>query len=389
MPLTSAKALTVASHAVFVPVGIVTVLLGPMLPALSLRWSLNYAQAGSLFTIQFAASTLGVAFSGVLVQRLGFRSAIVAGLIPMSVGVSALAANSHFFGILGITAYGIGLGLSIPACNLLVAEVNPERRSAALNLLNFSWSVGAVACPFLIGAAAARNEVPALLYTIAVAMLLIAAVVARMGGERKRFAASVPPALPRTVPTINWGDPVLVVFCGLFFLYVGVENAVGGWAASYAKHIAGPASTFAVMTSSFFYIALMVGRWLAPQLLRSLPEVKLARSGLVLACLGMLGLLASRTMTGVVSSVAVAGLGLSAVYPITISLLSETFGSAASRAGSVMFTMANLGGASLPWLVGFSSTRFGNLKAGLTVPLIAGVLTVILYFRKWKVPGSS
>ena len=113
MPRTPAKSLTVAAHAVFVPAGLMTVLLGPLLPSLSSRWALTDAQAGFLFTVQFAASTLGVAISGWLIYRLGFRSAIIAGLLPMAVGVSALPANSRYAGISGIALYGIGLGLTI------------------------------------------------------------------------------------------------------------------------------------------------------------------------------------------------------------------------------------------------------------------------------------
>jgi fucose permease len=49
----SAKALTFAAYIAFVPIGIATVLLGPMLPTLSARWELNYSQAGALFTSHF------------------------------------------------------------------------------------------------------------------------------------------------------------------------------------------------------------------------------------------------------------------------------------------------------------------------------------------------
>jgi len=98
----------------------------------------------------------------------------------------------------------------------------------------------------------------------------------------------------------------------------------------------------------------------------------------------MAGLILSRAMPGVIGSAMVAGIGLSAVYPITIALLSREFGAAASRVGSVMFTMANLGGAFLPWLVGYASNQFGSLKMGLTAPLIAGAGMFILYLSKWK-----
>ena len=69
----SAPSLNRGAHATFVPIGIVTVLLGPLLPMLSARWSLNYSQAGSLFTAQFLGSTVGVFVSGVIVSRWGFR----------------------------------------------------------------------------------------------------------------------------------------------------------------------------------------------------------------------------------------------------------------------------------------------------------------------------
>src|ERR1700704_2440921 len=82
----SSRALTLVANAAFVPIGVVTVLLGPMLPALSARWSLNYSQAGSLFTAQFLASTVAVAVSGLLVSRWGFRFALKAGLLVMAAG---------------------------------------------------------------------------------------------------------------------------------------------------------------------------------------------------------------------------------------------------------------------------------------------------------------
>src|SRR5580692_7135279 len=91
----TAGSLNTAAHAAFVPIGIVTVLLGPLLPILSARWSLNYVQAGSLFTAQFLGSTVGVIVSGVIVSRLGFRFAVNAGLFAMAAGVGGLAYSSR------------------------------------------------------------------------------------------------------------------------------------------------------------------------------------------------------------------------------------------------------------------------------------------------------
>ena len=101
---TSAKALTYAAYASFVPIGIATVLLGPMLPTLSARWDLNYSQAGALFTAQYMVSTVAVALSGVLVSRWGFRFAIKTGLLLMSAGVGLLLAGPKVLGIICIGA---------------------------------------------------------------------------------------------------------------------------------------------------------------------------------------------------------------------------------------------------------------------------------------------
>jgi FHS family glucose/mannose:H+ symporter-like MFS transporter len=379
-PATSARALTFAAYASFVPIGIATVLLGPMLPILSARWSLNYSQAGALFTAQYLASTLAVALSGVLVSRWGFRFAIKAGLLLMSAGVGLLLAGPKAMGILCIATYGGGLGLAVPAANLLVAEVNPERRSATLNLLNFCWSTGAVSCAFLVSAAVKNHLVPLMMAGVAGFGLLVAIGIAAMP------ASIVEPSAVRDTGggmKIPWKLGTVWVLAALFFLYVGVENGFGGWVASYAKSLE-LTPALALMTPSFFHAALMLGRWVAPLLLRAIDEVRLAQTGVLVACSGMAGLVLSHGLRGVVASACFAGLGLSCVYPITISLLSREFGSASSRIGSLMFFLANIGGGLLPWMVGVSSNHFSSLKAGLAVPLIGCAAMYGLYLRKWK-----
>ena len=379
----SAQALTFAAYAAFVPIGVATVLLGPMLPILSARWSLNYSQAGALFTVQFLASTVAVALSGVMVSRWGFRFAMKAGLVLMSAGVALLVAGPKIMGMLCIAGSGFGMGLAVPAANLLVAEVNPVRRSARLNLLNFCWSTGSVACPFLVAAAAKHHRLPLFLAAVAGCALLVAIGIAGMPSYIvEPYAAK--DATQSQAPAIHWKNGVLLILAALFFLYVGVENGFGGWIASYAKSLGSLTPALSVMTPSFFYSALMLGRWLAPVLLRMTDEIRLVQVGLLAACAGMAGLILSHGLLGVVVSASLAGLGLSYVYPITISVLSREFGPASSRVGSLMFTMSNLGGALMPWMVGISSTHFGTLKAGLAVPLIACVAMYGLYRRKWK-----
>jgi MFS transporter, FHS family, glucose/mannose:H+ symporter len=381
-PPASARALTVAAYISFVPIGIVTILLGPMLPILSARWSLNYSQAGALFTVQYLASTCAVAVSGLLAARKGYRFAINAGLVLTAAGLATLLSGPKILGIFSIGIYGIGQGLAVPSANLLVADVNPARRSATLNLLNFFWSIGAVSCPFLVAFAAKTQHVSLFLAFVCSFSLLVALGIALMPANIAEPASQVKSSLK-----IDWRailkSRTFLILAALFFLYVGTENGFGGWVASYAKSLGQLTPAMSLITPAFFYAALTLGRLLAPLLLRISTEIILARTGLLLSSAGMAGLIFSHGLLGVSLSACIAGLGLSCVYPITIALLSSFFGAASSQLSSILFVLSNIGGGLLPWIVGVSSHHSGSLKTGLLVPLAGCTAMLILYLGKW------
>ena len=79
----------------------------------------------------------------------------------------------------------------------------------------------------------------------------------------------------------------------------------------------------------------------------------------------------------------VVGVGLSPVYPIVIAFLSDSFGAAATRLGSVMFALAGFGAACGRLIVGFTSTQTSSLKLGLTVPLLGCAVLLGLLSRNW------
>jgi fucose permease len=124
---------------------------------------------------------------------------------------------------------------------------------------------------------------------------------------------------------------------------------------------------------------------LAPVFLRRVRETTLASAGLVLASLGILVLLIANTMALIVAGASVAGFGLASVFPINIALLAQWFGEMSSRVGGMMFALSSLGGATVPWVVGALSSRFGSLRIGLTVPLV-GSLTMLLLYLKNRQP---
>jgi MFS transporter, FHS family, glucose/mannose:H+ symporter len=361
--------LRVLLHAGFVLTGVVNTVLGPMLPELSARWSLTDARAGYLFTAQFSGSMLGVMGSSYLMSRWGHRISLLFGLGLMALGSATLFATSWMLGMSATFCLGIGLGLGIPATNLLVSELHPENRAAALNLINFSWGVGAVSCPLFTAALYRVGHTSYLLYGVAALLTLVA-----LGMTGVSFPVFSPvPDNCSGAETVLWRSRWVPIIGALFFLYVGSEAGVGGWTATYAHRMAAAAGTAWVLMPSFFWAALLFGRATAPLLLRHVRELMLAEFGLVLSTMGIVTLLAARNLPVIAIGVSLAGLGFSSVFPIAIATLSRKFGSRASRIAGVMFALAGLGGATLPWLVGYTSTRFGSLKYGLLVPLFGSI----------------
>ncbi len=357
--------------------GMLTTLIGPLLPVLSARWSLEDAQAGYFFTAQFAGSMTGAVLSGLLLPRRGFRFSLVLGFALVAVGAFALGIGNWAVGLLSVFVYGAGLGFTIACTNMWVSESNPGKRSAALNILNFAWGAGAVASPFLFAELLRMGHGGALLNALAAAFAIVAIALAWVSfTEPKREKEETGSSVPRpSMWSFRFG-PTLGI---LFFLYVGVEIAVGGWVASHAQRISAGSGTLWVLAPSFFWGALVAGRALAPAVLRYISEARVVLGGLVVASLGVVAMLAATSLAKVLGAASIAGLGLASIFPILAAWISHAFGASSSRLGGRMFAMGALGGATVPWLVGFLSTAFGGLKIGLLAPLACnGIMLVLL-----------
>ena len=170
--------------------------------------------------------------------------------------------------------------------------------------------------------------------------------------------------------------PTAVLLGTLFFAYIGTESSFGLWLASYAKRASDAGGIWWATVPSYFYGALLVGRLAAPLVLKEIPDTKLARLGAGLACAGGIALIAVHSLLGIAFCAVLIGFGLSTLYPIAIGFLSASFGTVASRIGGTLFSIATLGGAIIPWLVGFVSTRSSSLRVALLVPLV-GCLSIV------------
>src|SRR5580700_11123771 len=371
LPISSAA--SVVLHTGIVVAGVATTLIGPILPIFIGRWSLSDQRAGLFFTAQFCGSMAGVASIRWLIGR-GYRQAFVCGFILIAAGVAGLNLRSNA-GCLGATfVFGCGLGQALSTGNLWVAEIYKTRCVAALSILNLLWGIGAIACAPLVMLAQRHDAASVLLYALGASSAVVAMILTGMNLEPAQTDER------EEQPKLGLREGIsrrsTLSLAALFFLYVGSENSVAGWVASLTKRMnSGPGDLWA-LTPMFFWGGLIAGRALVPMLPLRRFERTLLASGLIVAAAGICLLLRARTFASVAVSVTAAGLGLAAIYPILIACLVKAFGERSRRIGAIMFALAGMGGAVMPWFVGLTSTGTGSLRAGLLVPL-AGCLAML------------
>jgi MFS transporter, FHS family, glucose/mannose:H+ symporter len=376
------RSLVVAGQLAFFPTGILTTILGPMLPILIVRWALNDTQAGNLFLVQFLAQLAGVQLSGVLLSRLGYRPAFLLGLLLMAGGTATLLLGSVWLGLASIAIYGLGVGLITPTDNLLISEISSNSGGSsgagAVSLLNFFWGVGAVFCSLMVAWTAAHKLLPFFLGGVSLLLVLLALSMRNL---------PFPPAAESEHSSMAWlslgKSPTIWIFASIFFLYPGAETAVGGWVGSYVSRLGPRGAAIASMMPAFFWTALTVGRALGTAFLHRVPERSVLRAGYAAGAAGIVLMLWGSTLSIVIAAALLTGLSFATLYPITVSRLTRRYGVSARSIGAVMFSLAAVGPAAIPWMVGVISHASGSLREGLFLPLAATLVLFVIHLFEW------
>lgn len=131
-------------------------ILAPLFPWLKIAFNLTYAELGLLMTVFFIVSGIGQAVAGFVVDRLGARPVLFAGLAML--GLSALAlslAQSYAMLLAGSMLAGLGNSVFHPAdFTLLNRRVSPSRLGHAFSVHGISGNLGWAAAPVFLTAVA-------------------------------------------------------------------------------------------------------------------------------------------------------------------------------------------------------------------------------------------
>ncbi len=358
----------------FVGIGVVTVLLGQVLPILSARLSLNDAQAGVLLSAQFSGALLGTLVVGRLIRRFGFEVAGLIGVVLIIVGLPGLNSAQYIVCWLGIFVYGLGIGVSIPAINLLTIEITPpESQSSAVNLLNFAWGAGAICSRPFVEAVSRDNSLTIVTIVVMIAHILSAICfiyVVRTLRETPRYEA------PSDTTTVRvWHNPRSWLFLLFAFFVVGIEGGMSGWLTTYSESLraaGGPSLNATVVYFSFF----VFGRGVASVVSRRVSDNVLLSICSSIQLLGVFLIVISEPL--VLIGAAIAGLGSSAIFPTNMVRFAKIFGPSATRQATPMFVAGTSGAAIVTWMIGLISTEYGSLRFGIVVLLVCAAMVAVL-----------
>lgn len=360
--------------------GLVTCLLGPVLPVLSARWSLTDTQGGWLFAAQFAATTVGAILSAYSPRR-----AVALGCAGIAAGMAVLTVGGNYaMALLAFALTGLGYGGAVTATNLIFGTEYPERRGSLLTWVNLCWGAGAVAAPELVALAVGNDALRMLFLALALCGLVLFAAFSPLlrGGRDVGRGQREAESSGRRI-----GARIFLLFSVVLFLYVGAETAIAGWIATYVHRFAGLSVERASLFVSAFWLSLVAGRGLVVLLLRVIAEQAVLMGGLVVAMAGVATLLVPHAAGTAFAAVVIAGLGCAPVFPLLVSQMLARTGRA--RQVGWIFAFCGSGGAVVPWITGAVSQHFGGLRAAFVTPLAAlgGILVCMLIERAIRDAG--
>jgi len=360
----------------FMATGVAMALPGSVLPALLVQWHLADSQAGLFFFMGW----LGTSMGALLIRPSRARSVALGSLLT-SAGLVGMAYGSHWSCFVWMAVFGIGLGMAMTAISLLQASRNMSRRGAELNQLNLVWALGACLCPTLATHSLRVANTRAIFLIMGCFFALLCLWSAFMESDPEgRVQAGVGLrdawrffTLRSKLGNLSLWPLSLVI---VILLPTGIESSMGAWIAAYVQRTEQVIAT-TVTAGTCFWLGLLVSRLLSSTLLlwkRS--ETAVLVQSLLTVVAGMVLLVATHANLGILPGVFLVGFGLGPVYPLLLAIALQY------SENTLIFVVAGLGSAFLPWATGVLSSSTASLRIGLLVPLAASILMLALGIRQ-------
>lgn len=278
---------------------------------------------GVLFLPQVAAAIVAALLGGRLTARFGTKRVYLAGLAASLVSMVVLAlsqfvesdhALAYPMLLLATASLGAGFGLTVPALNTLTGAFHPRFIDRSVLVLNALLGLGTALAPVFVAIFLGLGVWWGL--PVLSSVLLVVLFVAALGLPLSTTAErTIPPGGDARVPRRFW------LYAGIAVLYGVIETMSGNWSQLFMTSDLRVTGVAASVALTAFWTSVTVGRIGFAALQRVFPTrwiyrvIPLVVAGAYLAVL----MLSPGSAVGGIVAFAVAGIGCSALLPLTLS----------------------------------------------------------------------
>ena len=342
---------------------------GNIIPFLQAELDLSYG-AVSLHSSAIALGLLVISLTGDrIISRYGRRPMLIFGALASAVALTLLAVAPSVYATVA-SCFFMGLtGAFIPAIvSALLSDIHGDNRDIALTEANAICYAFAIAAPLLAGlvvwAGLSWRLVP--LAGVAAALIVVA-----LNWNRPIPAGAKPPAASvgsAMLPPAYWAYWAMLGFG------VGLEFSALLWAPAYLERVVGlPASTAAFGAGAFF-VAMLLGRTVGIRLVAVYPARNIFFALSALTFIGFAAYWLAPIPSVAIAGLFLIGLGISLLFPISISFAMAAAGSEASNRASTRSMLAPALAIILnPPLLGVLADNVGLWWAQIMIPVFAAL----------------